>query len=116
MRLTTGDREAELDDFVIVTVRSGPAEPADAFNKRLIAFWSGMVRAKKADYERVYAETSRFASDGDQLTRQYMVGSDVAAILVRELAAAGLLHDPIDPDDLYSKFEATPPEWFQIPH
>jgi hypothetical protein len=32
------------------------------------------------------------------------------------LAAAGIEYDPIDPDDLYSKYEATPPQWFQIPH
>lgn len=105
-----------MDEYVVVTVRSGPGEPADAFIKRLIGFWSGMLRTRKDEYERVYAETSRFGSEEDRITRQYMVGSDVAALLAEELASAGIEHDPIDPDDLYSKFEATPPEWFQIPH
>ena len=101
---------------MVVTVRSRPGESADAFNKRLIDFWSGVLRGRKAEYERVYAETSRFKADGDRLTRQYMVAADVADVLADELAASGIEHDPIDPDDLYSKYEATPPEWFQIPH
>src|SRR5687768_14171006 len=95
-----------VDEYVCVTVRSRPGESGDGFNKRLIAFWSGMLRARKADYERVYAETTRFAPDGDRLTRQYLVGAEVAGGLATELASAGIDHDPIDPDDLYSKYEA----------
>ena len=37
-------------------------------------------------------------------------------MLESELAAAGLDHEPIDRDDLYSKYEASPPEWMQIEH
>lgn len=99
-----------------VTVRSRPGESADQFHKRLIAFWSGVLRARKADYERVYAETSRFGADDGRLSRQYLVGADVADRLAGELTAAGIDHDPVDADDLYSKYEAAPPEWFQIPH
>jgi hypothetical protein len=105
-----------LDEYVCLTVRSRPAEPADEFNKRLIAFWSGMLRGRKDEYDRVYAETTRFGSAGDRLTRQYLVGADVAGVLADELAAVGIDHAPIDAADLYSKYEATPPEWFQIPH
>ena len=105
-----------VDEYVCVTVRSRPGEPAEGFNKRLIDFWSGMLRARKDDYEQVYAETSRFAADGDRVTRQYLVGADTADVLASELEGAGIDHDPIDPDDLYSKYEAAPPEWFQIPH
>lgn len=99
-----------------VTVRSRPGESADQFHKRLIAFWSGVLRARKADYERVYAETSRFGADDGRLSRQYLVGADVVDRLAGELTAAGIDHDPVDADDLYSKYEAAPPEWFQIPH
>ena len=105
-----------MDEYLVVTIRSRPGESADGFNKRLIDFWSGMLRTRQDDYERVYAETTRFATEGDRLTRQYMVGAEVADVLAGELAAAGIEHDPIDPDDLYSKYEAAPPEWFQIPH
>ena len=50
------------------------------------------------------------------MTRQYLVGVEVADVLATELIGAGIDHDPIDADDLYSKYEAAPPEWFQIPH
>lgn len=105
-----------MDEYVCVTVRSRPGEPADEFNKRLIAFWSDMLRGRKDEYDRVYAETTKFAPAGDRLTRQYMVGAEVADIVVGELTAAGIDHDAVDPDDVYSKYEATPPDWFQIPH
>jgi len=36
--------------------------------------------------------------------------------LERELTAAGVDHEPIDRDDHYSKFEATPPHWMWIEH
>lgn len=105
-----------MDEYVCVTVRSRPGESADEFNKRLIEFWSGMIRGRKDEYDRVYAETSRFGSAGDRVTRQYLVAADVADMVADELSAAGVEHDPIDAADLYSKYEATPPEWFQIPH
>jgi hypothetical protein len=105
-----------LDEYVCVTVRSRANEPADEFNKRLIAFWSGMLRGRKDQYDRVHAETSRFGSANDQLTRQYLVGADVADVLADELSSAEIDHEPIDAADLYSKYEATPPEWFQSPH
>ena len=105
-----------MDEYVCVNVRSRPGESADEFHKRLIAFWSGVVRNHKAEYDRVYAETSRFGSDGGRSTRQYLVGADVADVIAGELSAAGIDHDPVDDNDRYSKYEATPPEWFQIPH
>jgi hypothetical protein len=40
----------------------------------------------------------------------------VAELLERELAAAGVEHAPIDRDDVYTKYEAVPPEWMQIEH
>ena len=105
-----------VDDYVCLTVRSRLGESADAFNKRLIDFWSAMLRGRKDDYDRVYAETTRFADEGGRLTRQYLVAAESADMVVSELEAADIDHDPVDIDDLYSKYEATPPEWFQIPH
>jgi hypothetical protein len=105
-----------VDEYVCVTVRSRPGEAADAFNKRLIDFWTGMLRRWPDKYERVYAETARFAVAEGVQTRQYMVGNEIADLLIAELASAGIDYDPVDPDDMYSKYEATPPEWFQIPH
>ena len=105
-----------VDEYVCVTVCSRPGESADGFNKRLIDFWSRMLRARKNDYERVYAETTRVSGEGDRLSRQYLVEVGVANVVAGELATAGIDHAPLDPDDLYSKYEAAPPEWFQVPH
>ena len=46
-----------MDEYVCLTVRSRPAEPADEFNKRLIAFWSGMIRGRKEEYDRFREHT-----------------------------------------------------------
>jgi len=105
-----------VSEYTCVTVRSRPGEGREAFGKRLTEFWSGVLRTRKADYERVYAETTRFEPAGDRVTRQYLIEADVAGIIAAEFSRAGIDHDPIDPDDLYSKYEATPPDWFQIPH
>jgi hypothetical protein len=105
-----------VDEYVCLTLKSHPAEGADTFNKRLIAFWSHMIRDQPDTYLQVYAETTRFESSGDQVTRRYFVGTGAVEVLQAELAAAGIDFDPIDMDDLYPKYEATPPEWFQIPH
>jgi hypothetical protein len=105
-----------VSDYVCVTVRSRPAEDANAFNKRLIAFWSDVLRARKPDYDRVYAETTRFEPAGDRMTRQYMIEAGVADVLVGEMNRAGIDHDPIGADDVFSKYEAAPPDWYQIPH
>ena len=86
------------------------------FNKRLIGFWSHMIRDRPDEYLQVYAETTRFEPAGDRLTRRYLVGIGAVEALEAELGAAAIDFDPIDMDDVYPKYEATPPEWFQIPH
>lgn len=105
-----------MEDHICVVVRSKPNETSDEFKKRLIAFWSHVIRTRKDDYERVYAESAAPEADGSAWIRKYMVHVEVADMLEAELRSAGLQYDPIDRDDLYSKYEATPPEWFQIPH
>ena len=105
-----------MDEYVCVTVKSRPGEGAGEFHKRLVAFWSHVLRSRKDEYEQVYAETTRFEATGDRATRQYMIGTAVVDVLVAEMDKAGIDHDPVDADDLYSKYEATPPDWFQIPH
>jgi hypothetical protein len=105
-----------VDEYVCVTVRSAPAEGEDPFNKRLVAFWSHMLRDRPEDFERVYAETTKFQPAGAAVTRTYLVELGTAAVLAAELAGAGIDHAAIDADDVYSKYEATPPDWFQIEH
>lgn len=105
-----------VDEYLCATVRSRSGESADDFRKRLTAFWSHMLRALPEDFERVYAETAKVQPAGDRLTRQYLLEAAVADVLATELISADLDHDPIDADDVYTKYEATPPDWFQIEH
>jgi hypothetical protein len=105
-----------VDEYVCVTVRSAPGEGADGLNKRLVAFWSHMLRARPDDFERVYAETTRFQPAGEVVTRTYLVEAGTVDVIAAELKKAGIEHADIDPDDVYSKYEATPPDWFQIEH
>jgi hypothetical protein len=105
-----------VDEYLLLTVKSQTGEAEDRFNGRLIAFWSHFLRTRPAEYQRVYAETTRFEAVGDRVTRQYLVAADVVDVVTEHLAAAGVAHEPLDRDDLYSKYEATPPQWFQIPH
>src|SRR4051794_34991558 len=105
-----------MDEYVCVTMTARAGEAAPAFGQRLTAFWTHLLRSRPEEYARVYAETSRFGTEGGRITRQYFVGAEVISTLASEWAAAGLDHDPIDADELFSKYEATPPDWFQIPH
>ena len=75
-----------------------------------------MLRTHPAEFEKVYAETTAFEPRGDRVSRQYLVKEGVADVLEREFAAAGLGHDPLDRDDVYTKYEATPPDWMWIEH
>jgi hypothetical protein len=105
-----------VDEYLCVTVTSRPGESADDFHRRLISFWSGVIRTRPEEYKLVYAESTRFEPAGDRVTRQYFVGTEAAEAIETELAAAGIEHTPIDREELFSKYEATPPDWFQIPH
>ena len=75
-----------------------------------------MLREQPAAFEKVYAEATEFEPHADRLGRKYLIEAGVADELDAALAAAGLDHQPIDPDDVYSKYEAAPPDWFWIEH
>ncbi len=105
-----------MDEFVCLTVVSNAGEPQADFAARLSRFWTHMLRTRKGDFEKVYAETTSFDRAGDRLKRQYLVGLDVLPILESEMRSAGVGHEPIDADELYSKYEAVPPDWMQIEH
>ncbi len=105
-----------MDDFACVTLTGRPGESEAEFKGRLVAFWSHYLRTRPDDYEGVYAEATAFEAAGGVVRRQYMVGVAAVAPLVAELAARGVGCDPVDAADLYSKYEATSPDWFQIEH
>ncbi len=105
-----------MDEFLCLTVRSRAGETEPDFSARLSRFWTSMLRTRQTDFEKVYAETTRFERSGDRLTRRYAVEESVVDLLVNELASAGVEHDPVDRDDVYSKYETVAPEWMQIEH
>jgi hypothetical protein len=105
-----------MDEYLCLTVLSNADESQADFGARLSRFWTYMLRTHPAEFEKVYAETTAFEADGDRLSRQYLVEHGVADLLEREFAAAELGHEPIDRDDVFSKFEATPPAWMWIEH
>lgn len=105
-----------MDDYLCITVVSQPGESEGDFSARLSRLWTHMLRNHPDEFEKVYAETTAFGHEGDHLTRQYLAEQSVADLLEREFAAAGVGHEPIDRDEVYSKYEATPPDWMWIEH
>ena len=101
-------------ELVCVTLRGTPAEPEAAFKARLVEFWSAYLRASQDDYDQVYAEATKFEQSAGRPTRQYMVRPEGVAPLKTALEAAKMDYAPIDEDELYSKYEATSPDWFQL--
>jgi hypothetical protein len=105
-----------VDEYVCITVLSRPGESEADFSARLSRFWTHMLRTRKPDFERVYAETTEFEDQGGRLARQYLAELAVAGVVEGELRTAGLDFEPIDREELFSRYEAVPPEWMQIEH
>jgi hypothetical protein len=105
-----------VDEYLCLTLLSDTGEEQSAFALRLSRFWTHLLRTRPDDFEKVYAERTVFEDDAGRWTRQYLVEERVVALLERELSGAGILFAPIDREDMFSKYEATPPEWMQIEH
>src|SRR5581483_4738202 len=88
-----------MTDYLSITVVSRPGEAQADFAARLSQFWTHMLRNHPNDFAKVYAETTAFESDGDRVTRQYLVEEGAADVLEREFATAGVEHEPIDRDE-----------------
>lgn len=105
-----------MTEYVRLTLLAKPGESEPIFKARLTAFWTHLLRNNPEDYERVFAEATRFESSNGRITRQYLVEADAAEEVTKELLAHAIEFDPIDRDDTYSKYEATSPDWFQLDH
>lgn len=105
-----------MTEYLCLTVLANDGEPESAFKARLAAFWTHMLRNRPDDYEKVYAEATRFGSTSGRTSRQYMAEVEVVERLIAELGATGLTSAPVDPDDIYSRYEASGSDWFQIDH
>jgi hypothetical protein len=105
-----------LEEYLCFTVLSKLHESQASFSARLSQFWTHMLRNFQAQFEMVYAEKCAFESKGDQLARLYLTEEPVADLLEKEMSRHGIDHEPLNRDDLYSKYEAVAPEWMQIEH
>ena len=86
-----------MDEYLCLTVRSEPGESEQDFGKRLSLLWSRMLRERKDDFEKVYAETVKFSREGDELTRDYLVEAGAVDAVTAELRAAGIRSDGASP-------------------
>lgn len=105
-----------MQEYLCLTLLAHPDEAESVFKARLASFWTHMIRNRPDDYEKVYAEMTRFSVIDGRAARQYMAEVEVIAALTAELGAHGIAHAPVDPDDIYSKYEASGSDWFQIEH
>ena len=105
-----------MEEYVCITILSRPGEGQGEFAARLSQVWTRMLRQRKDDFDKVYAETTEFEDAGGRWSRQYLVELGTAGIVEAELRGAGVDFEPIDTDELFSKYEAVPPEWMQIEH
>jgi hypothetical protein len=112
----TAKKDETVDEFVCVTVRSAPGENTADFAARLSRFWTHMLRTQIAEFAKVYAETTKFELSAGRHTRRYAVEESVVETLESEFAKANLEHEPIDLNEVYSKYETVAPEWMQIEH
>jgi hypothetical protein len=105
-----------MDEFLCMTVCSMPSEKEADFSARLSRFWTHMLRNQPAEFEKVYAETTRFELHAGRHARKYAVQPEVVSLLETELSRARLDYEPVDRDDIYSKYEVVAPDWMQIEH
>ena len=105
-----------MDDFLCLEAISRSGETAGNFAARLSLMWTAVLREQPDDFEGVYAEATDFERRGDRAARQYLLVPGVVDAVLARLAAAGIDHEPVDPADGYSKYEAVAPEWMQIEH
>ena len=105
-----------MPDYLNLTLVANPGESESAFKSRLTAFWTHLLRSDPDTYEAVFAEAKEFEAAGGRVSRAYMVEAGAARAVADALTASGIAAAPVDPDDTYSKYEASGSEWFQIPH
>jgi hypothetical protein len=105
-----------VTEYLSLTLLADPGESEAAFKARLASFWTHMIRTRPDDYEKVFAEATEFGTEDGRVSRQYMVEAGVTHAILREASSSRIAHLPIDPDEAYTKYEASGPDWFQIDH
>jgi hypothetical protein len=103
-------------EYICLTLVGEAEEEASAFQSRLAALWTQVLRQRPDLYEQVYAEAVAFTEHQGRVARQYMVAVEAVDALLVEVQRCGIAAAPVDRDDRYSRYEASGPEWFQIEH
>lgn len=103
-------------DYLCLTLLANTGEPESAFKARLTAAWTHLLRTAPDTYDAVYAEAKAFDITNGRVSRAYMVESDAADAVAAALAGQAVEAFPLDADDVYSKYEASGSDWFQIAH
>ncbi len=105
-----------MQEYLLIEVSSEINEVAAAFSQRLSKFWTQVLRNTPDDFEKVYAESSKFETGANLLTRKYAILPEFTVLLKTLLENEGFSTSSIDPDDLYSGYEITSPDWMHIEH
>ena len=103
-------------EYLCLTLTANAGESEAAFKSRLTAAWTHLLRTAPDTYEAVFAEAKQFETTNGRVSRAYMVEAGAAESVAETLVSNGVDVRPIDADDVYSKYEASGSEWFQIPH
>ncbi len=103
-------------DYLCLTILANTGEAEAAFKARLTAFWSHLIRSAPDTYGAVFAEAKAFEATDGTMSRAYVVEAGAAEPLIAALTATGLTALPLDPDETYTKYEASGSDWFQIAH
>src|SRR5258708_1896162 len=99
-------RGIRVDEYLCLNLLSRLGESEADCKGRLSALWTAMLRQHPDDFEKVYAETSAFEKSTDRLLRKYLVEAAAIPAIVAKLKTHGMDHEPVDEDEVYSKFEA----------
>lgn len=105
-----------MTEYLCLTLLANAGEPEPAFKSRLTAFWTHLLRTQPDAYEALYAEATAFEATGGRVSRRYIMEAAAAEEVAEALRAGGVEVAPLDPDDTYTKYEASGSEWFQVEH
>src|SRR5215207_683723 len=94
-------------EYLHLTLTANAGESEAAFKSRLTAAWTHLLRSAPDTYAAVYAEAKAFEITDGRVSGAYMVEAGAAQAVAEALALQGVAARPLDPDDVYSKYEAS---------
>lgn len=105
-----------MDEYLCLTLLGNAGEGEPAFKARLTAFWTLLLRGQPDVYESVFAEARAFGSDAGRVSRAYMIEASAVRAVHDAARAAGVDVLEFDETDVYTKYEASGSDWFQLAH